>query len=87
MMHKICPKLDVEIAWIICILFLVVRISPYECLSTGRDIGMLEVVQNANTIANIQKTYSSGFQSAFNKESLYRWLAEKNKERAQYVYS
>lgn len=47
---------------------------------------MLEVVQNANTIANIQKTYSSGFQSAFNKESLYRWLAEKNKERAQYVY-
>ena len=48
---------------------------------------MLEVVQNANTIANIQKTYSSGFQSAFNKESLYRWLVEKNKERAQYVYS
>ncbi|XP_067951627.1 phosphatidylinositol 4,5-bisphosphate 3-kinase catalytic subunit delta isoform-like isoform X2 [Watersipora subatra] len=55
------------------------RLSPYSCLSSGRDVGMLEVVQEASTIANIQKSQATThITAAFNKECLYRWLQSKN---------
>lgn len=55
------------------------RMSPYGCLSTGRRAGLIEVVQNAETIANIQKRNAGAtLQSAFKRESLYLWLKTHN---------
>ena len=31
------------------------RMNPYGCLSTGAQVGMIEVVLSASTIAKIQK--------------------------------
>lgn len=52
----------------------------YNCISMERRLGMIEVVLNAETIANIQK--EKGMFSAtspFKKGSLYSWLKEYNK--------
>lgn len=52
----------------------------YNCISMERRLGMIEVVLNAETIANIQK--EKGMFSAtspFKKGSLFSWLKEHNK--------
>jgi len=55
---------------------------PYECLSTGRDVGMLEVVQDSETIANIQKAHSDvKLASSFGHSSLFKWLEKKNPDK------
>ena len=51
--------------------------SPYRCDSTGNELGMLEIVTGANTIANIQKD-QSGYTGAFDRKALRNWLMEKN---------
>ena len=53
------------------------RMSPYGCLSTGCQMGMIEVVLSASTIAKIQKK-SKGAKGAFNRKILYQWLKEQN---------
>ena len=53
------------------------RMSPYRCVSTGNELGMLEIVLGANTIANIQKG-QSGYSGAFDRKALRSWLWEKN---------
>jgi len=40
------------------------RMSPYSCISTDNRVGLIEVVLNAETIANIQK--EKGISSAMN---------------------
>ena len=35
------------------------RLTPYGCVSTGIDMGMLEIVTDSNTTANIQKVLGS----------------------------
>jgi len=35
------------------------KMSPYHCVETGNEIGMIEVVLNAETTAGIQKVRSS----------------------------
>lgn len=55
------------------------RMNPYSCVSTENRLGMIEIVLNAETIANIQK--EKGMFSAtspFKKGSLYAWLKEHN---------
>lgn len=55
------------------------RMNPYSCISTDRRLGIIEVVLNAETIANIQK--EKGMFSAtspFKKGSLLTWLKEHN---------
>lgn len=60
--------------------------NPYDCLATGRDVGMLEVVQQAETIAKIQKQFAQvKLKAAFNKESLYKWLQTKNTDPVSWV--
>ncbi|CAH1772431.1 unnamed protein product [Owenia fusiformis] len=55
------------------------RMNPYGCVATGCKVGMLQVVTNAKTIANIQKGYATvTVKSAFNKESIYKWLSQCN---------
>ncbi|XP_033763399.1 phosphatidylinositol 4,5-bisphosphate 3-kinase catalytic subunit beta isoform-like [Pecten maximus] len=51
------------------------RMNPYQCVATGLNEGMIEVVQNSATIAKIQGT---GQKSAFNKTALFDWLKKKN---------
>ena len=46
------------------------RMNPYGCISTGNRLGLIEVVLNAETIANIQK----GIIESFKKEPLLAWL-------------
>eukprot|EP00064_Thunnus_orientalis_P010360 superscaffoldBa00001402_g10386 len=49
---------------------------PYGCISTGNRIGMIEIVKDANTIANIQQSVV-GSTGAFKDEILYQWLRDK----------
>ncbi|XP_023694840.1 phosphatidylinositol 4,5-bisphosphate 3-kinase catalytic subunit gamma isoform [Paramormyrops kingsleyae] len=49
---------------------------PYGCISTGNKIGMIEIVKDATTIANIQQS-TVGNTGAFKDEILNQWLREK----------
>uniref|UniRef100_A0A3P9K527 Phosphatidylinositol 4,5-bisphosphate 3-kinase catalytic subunit gamma isoform n=1 Tax=Oryzias latipes TaxID=8090 RepID=A0A3P9K527_ORYLA len=49
---------------------------PYGCISTGNKIGMIEIVKDATTIANIQQRVV-GSTGAFKDEILHQWLRDK----------
>ena len=49
------------------------KLTPYRCVSTGNELGMLEIVLGSNTIANIQKE-QSGYTGAFKSSTLRNWL-------------
>ncbi|XP_069833662.1 phosphatidylinositol 4,5-bisphosphate 3-kinase catalytic subunit gamma isoform isoform X2 [Dendropsophus ebraccatus] len=49
---------------------------PYGCISTGNKIGMIEIVKDATTIAQIQQS-TVGNTGAFKDEVLSQWLKEK----------
>lgn len=55
------------------------RMIPYQCLSTDHNVGLIEVVRQSNTIANIQKLHNSSATSAFKKGSLLAWIKDHNK--------
>ncbi|CAL8242415.1 unnamed protein product [Merluccius merluccius] len=57
---------------------------PYGCISTGNRIGMIEIVKDATTIANIQQSVV-GSRGAFKDEILHQWLRDKcgNEDRFQ----
>ena len=71
---------------IMCYLILLLvfpsRMNPYECLSMGDQVGLIEVVLNSSTIAKIQKQ-QGGARSAFNNKVLYNWLRNKNPAPAE----
>ena len=52
------------------------RLTPYGCVSTGIDMGMLEIVTDSNTTANIQKVLGS--MGAFRNKSLLTWLKQES---------
>ncbi|XP_063292710.1 phosphatidylinositol 4,5-bisphosphate 3-kinase catalytic subunit delta isoform isoform X1 [Pelobates fuscus] len=55
------------------------RVTPYGCLSTGDKTGLIEVVMQSDTIANIQRNNSNmAATAAFNKDALLNWLKSKN---------
>lgn len=51
--------------------------SPYRCVSTGDELGMIEVVTNSETTANIQKRH--GKLGALSSRTLYEWLQDNNR--------
>ena len=56
----------------------------YGCLATGSGNRFTEVVQKAETIANIQKILSgSGPKLTWDNRLLHTWLKEKNPDPAQ----
>jgi phosphatidylinositol-4,5-bisphosphate 3-kinase catalytic subunit alpha/beta/delta len=55
------------------------RMNIYDCVSMDKKVGLIEVVTQAQTIANIQKEGNFMATSAFNKESLWLWLKKHNK--------
>ena len=54
--------------------------NAYGCLSTGDFVGMLEVVMNARTIADIQ----GGVLAATSDDSIYKWLHKMNERDETY---
>ncbi|KAL7864769.1 hypothetical protein AOLI_G00161890 [Acnodon oligacanthus] len=52
------------------------NLVPYGCISTGYNIGMIEIVRDAVTIAAIQRN-QGGTTGAFRNNALYEWLKEK----------
>jgi len=59
------------------------KLNAYQCIVTGNDIGMLEVVTNSMTIAKIQKAHE-GALSEFKEDVLYRWLTSHNKKPQEF---
>nr|QED42021.1 phosphatidylinositol-4,5-bisphosphate 3-kinase catalytic subunit alpha [Tegillarca granosa] len=57
------------------------RMSPYGCVSTGKDIGIIEVVRHAETIMKIQS--KGGLRGAVQMDSLtlHKWIETKNKDK------
>ena len=55
------------------------RMNTYSCISMDKRLGMIEVVLNAETIANIQKEKGIfSATAAFKKGSLFSWLKDHN---------
>lgn len=54
------------------------QIVPYGCCATGHDLGMLEVVTNSNTTANIQRDFGGGAVGAFRSVPIVRFIKEHN---------
>jgi len=60
------------------------KLSPYLCVSTGDEVGFIEVVLESNTTANITKEYSGGAAGAFDKKPMALYLQEHNPSSDQY---
>jgi len=59
--------------------YLDMRISQYKCVALGPAIGMIELVPDCTTIADIQKTSGGGgVTSAFKERTIAEWLKKKN---------
>ncbi|KAM3872175.1 phosphatidylinositol 4,5-bisphosphate 3-kinase catalytic subunit gamma isoform [Diretmus argenteus] len=52
------------------------NLVPYGCISTGHNIGMIEIVRNAVTIAAVQRS-QGGTTGAFRNDALFEWLKTK----------
>jgi len=61
------------------------RMRIYEVLSMGTNVGMIEVVQDSETIAAIQKKlYGGNVGAAFQDDSLYKWLKDNNPNESDF---
>lgn len=54
------------------------HLTPYRVVATGNESGMIEVVLNAETTANIQKM-AGGATAVFSSKPLSNWLMENNR--------
>jgi len=54
------------------------HLLPYGCMSTGLQMGVIEIVPNATTVAKIQKEGGGLIRGAFKDEVLTKWLEKKN---------
>jgi hypothetical protein len=59
-------------------------LSPYGCIATGSDVGMIEVVLNAQTTAAIAKESGYGAKAAFKEDPLKNWLVKNNPTKHQW---
>eukprot|EP01121_Diplochlamys_sp_Union-15-3_P012983 TRINITY_DN3961_c0_g1_i1.p1 TRINITY_DN3961_c0_g1~~TRINITY_DN3961_c0_g1_i1.p1 ORF type:complete len:411 (+),score=43.66 TRINITY_DN3961_c0_g1_i1:1131-2363(+) len=53
------------------------KMSPYRCIETGDAVGMIEVVLDSETAADIQMQYG-GLTGAFSEKPLHWWLSKNN---------
>lgn len=56
----------------------------YGCIATGHKVGMIEVVPNATTTADIQVQYGGGAKGAFNDQVISAFLLQHNQDATQY---
>ncbi|XP_066554311.1 phosphatidylinositol 4,5-bisphosphate 3-kinase catalytic subunit gamma isoform [Amia ocellicauda] len=59
------------------------NLVPYGCISTGYNIGMIEIVRDATTIAAVQRS-KGGTNGAFKNDALLEWLKGKCKLEEMY---
>ena len=62
---------------------LYLHLIPYGCIATGQDQGVIEVVQNAETVAKIQSE-SGGRMGAFKEDPIYNWLHKQNPDTSHF---
>ena len=57
------------------------RLIPYSVVSTGKDVGVIEIVRDSSTIMSIQQ--KNGIRAAVQMDSLglYNWIMYHNKDR------
>ncbi|CAG0915768.1 unnamed protein product [Notodromas monacha] len=60
------------------------RMLPYSCLATGRQVGLIEVVQRAKTVYAIQRQQSKLAAIQVDSTSLNKWIREKNQKPEEY---
>nr|CAB3264880.1 phosphatidylinositol 4,5-bisphosphate 3-kinase catalytic subunit gamma isoform [Phallusia mammillata] len=54
------------------------HLLPYGCMSTGMQVGIIQIVPNATTVAKIQKEFGGLIRGTFKDEVLKKWLERKN---------
>ena len=64
-----------------CVCVLDDRMIPYGCLSTGKDVGVIEIVKRAMTITAIQSCGGTRAAVQLDSSQLYKWIKEKNPDR------
>eukprot|EP01133_Synstelium_polycarpum_P007425 gene7425-8686_t len=62
------------------------HMSIYNVTATGDGMGFIEVVNDSDTVANIQKA-AGGVTAAFTKTPLANWLRERNPTEAEYEFA
>ncbi|CAG0895748.1 unnamed protein product [Cyprideis torosa] len=60
------------------------QMVPYTCLSTGRRVGIIEVVRHARTIFHIQSLGGTTATMQFNNHQLHSWIKEHNTDPRDY---
>ena len=56
------------------------KMMPYTCLATGKHVGMIEVITNAETVMNIQRQRGRRAALQVDPKQLNKWIKEKNKD-------
>ena len=59
------------------------HLVPYGCISTGFEEGIIEIIQNAVTVCNIQREAKVNILETFQKEVLLNWLQNLNPGKDQ----
>ena len=54
------------------------RLKPYGCAATGKDLGMIEIVKSASTVARIQTRLGGGALGALRKHPVEAFLRKHN---------
>jgi hypothetical protein len=62
------------------------RLSPYGCVATGDEVGMIEVVLNAQTTANITKK-AGGASAGKSKSSIVNRQKTKNNDTHTHTHT
>ena len=57
-------------------------IIPYKCLSTGRNVGLIEVVTESETLGRIQAAKGS-ITGVWKDQNLYSWLSGHAKDNEE----
>ena len=52
--------------------------TPYSCLATGNQVGIIEVVRNSKTVFDIQKEGSRLAAMFIDSSQLFKWIKERN---------
>ena len=54
------------------------RMIPYGCLSTGKEMGLIEVVPAAKTVMAIQHRGGKAASMQLDSSQLHKWIRERN---------